>query len=126
MNINQVNILALAYIGDSVYETEIRKYLICQGYNKVNKLQTLSLDYVTAKAQAKFISYFIDNNLLSEEELDIVKRGRNAKVFSHPKNVDILTYKWATALECLFGYLYLLNEENRIKDLINVIVGDIK
>ena len=126
MNINQVNILVMAYLGDSVYENKIRNYLVSLGYNKVNKLQNMSLNYVTAINQAKFINYLINNNILSEEELDIVKRGRNAKVFSHPKNTDILTYKWATALESLFGYLHLLNKEERINELINIIVGDIK
>lgn len=126
MNINQINILVLAYIGDSVYETKVRDYLISLGYNKVNKLQTLSLNYVTAKKQCEFINKFIDNNLLSEEEIDVVKRGRNAKVYSHPKNVDIVTYKWATAFECLFGYLHLINNEERINELMNYVVGDFK
>lgn len=126
MNINQINILVLAYIGDSVYETKVRDYLISLGYNKVNKLQTLSLNYVTAKKQCEFINKFIDNNLLSEEEIDVVKRGRNAKVYSHPKNVDIVTYKWATAFECLFGYLHLINNEERINELMNYVVGGFK
>ncbi len=126
MNINQINILVLAYIGDSVYETKVRDYLISLGYNKVNRLQTLSLNYVTAKKQCEFINKFIDNNLLSEEEIDVVKRGRNAKVYSHPKNVDIVTYKWATAFECLFGYLHLINNEERINELMNYVVGGFK
>lgn len=122
MNVNEVNILSLAYLGDSVYELLIRTYLINKGIYKVNNLQTKSLNYVTAKNQSKFINLFIDKNILSEDELDIVKRGRNAKVYSHPKNTDILTYKWATALECLFGYLYLLKKYDRIDELIGIIV----
>lgn len=124
MNINQINILVLAYLGDSIYEVKIREYLIGLGINKVNKLQTMALDYVTAKKQSIFINYFLLNNLLSEDEIDIIKRGRNAKVYSHPKNTDILTYKWATSLECLFGYLHLLKKEERINELIGIIVGE--
>ena len=126
MELNQINILALAYLGDSVYELEIRNYFIKKGINKVNNLQKKALEYVSAKNQCKYINYLMDNNILSEEELDYVKRGRNAKVFSHPKNTDIVTYKWATALECLFGYLYLKKDFNRIDFLIRIIVGDDK
>lgn len=122
MHVNEENVLALAYMGDSVYELEIRKYLLSQNIHKVNKLQKKALGYVTAKNQCKFINYFLDNNLLKEEEIDIVKRGRNKKVNSHPKNTDIVTYKWATALECLFGYLYLKGDKERIKELINIIL----
>lgn len=122
MNTDLVNSLALAYLGDSVYELLIREYFIKQGINKVNNLQSKVTNYVSAKAQAKFINYLIENNILTNEEIDVVKRGRNAKVFSHPKNTDILTYKWATALECLFGYLYIKEEKERIEELIRIIL----
>lgn len=124
MNIDQINSLVLAYLGDSVYELLIREYFIKQNINKVNNLQNKVVKYVSAKAQSKYINYFLENNLLSEEEIDVVKRGRNTKVFSHPKNTDILTYKWATALECLFGYLYIKEEKERINELINIILGE--
>ena len=122
MGTNEINILSLAYLGDAVYELRIREYLISKGNNKVNKLQSMSLDFVTAKNQCKFINYLINNNILSEEEIDYVKRGRNAGTYSHPKNTDIVTYKWATGFECLFGYLYLEKKEDRIKELINIIL----
>ena len=121
MDLNSINILVYAYIGDSIYELMNREYLINKGYNKVNKLQTLALNYVTAKNQAKFITYLLDNNILMDDEIDIVKRGRNAKVYSHPKNTDILTYKHATSLECLFGYLYIKKDMDRINELIRII-----
>ena len=124
MDINEVNILALAYLGDSLYELKVRDYLIKSKIYKVNNLQTKSLKYVTAKNQCKFINYLLDNNLLKEDEIDIVKRGRNAKVYSHPKNTDILTYKHATSLECLFGYLYLKKDIERINTLINIITEE--
>ena len=124
MNINEVNILALAYLGDSVYELRIRDYLIKNKIYKVNNLQTKSLNYVTAKNQCKFINYLIDNNYLTEDEIDIVKRGRNASVYSHPKNTDIVTYKCAIAFECLFGYLYFLNKEDRIDKIMKIILEE--
>ena len=123
MNINEVNILALAYLGDSVYELRIREYLIKNKIYKVNNLQTKSLNYVTAKNQCKFINYLLDNNLLNEDEINIVNRGRNAS--SHPsKTTDIVTYKWATAFECLFGYLYLLKKDERIDELMKIILEE--
>ena len=124
MNINEVNILALAYLGDSVFELRVREYLIKNKIYKVNNLQTKSLNYVTAKNQCKFINYLLDNNYLYEDEIDIVKRGRNASVYSHPKNTDIVTYKWATAFECLFGYLFLLNKNERIDELMKIILEE--
>ncbi len=122
MGINEINILSLAYLGDSVYELIIRNYLISTGISKVNRLQKEAMKFVTAKSQAKFINYLLDNNLLNEEEISYVKRGRNASTYSHPKNTDIVTYKWATGFECLFGYLYLDNKRERIDELFNIIL----
>ena len=122
MGINEVNILSLAYLGDAVYELKVRNYLISLGINKVNKLQTMAMNFVTAKSQCKYINYLLDNNLLTEEEIDYVKRGRNASTYSHPKNTDIVTYKWATGFECLFGFLYLDNNKNRIDEIFNIIL----
>ena len=124
MNEDQINVLVLAYLGDSVYELLIREFFIKKGINKVNNLQNKVIKYVSAKDQARIIEMLLDNKLLTDEEIDIVKKGRNAKVNSHPKNTDILTYKWATALECLFGYLYIKEEKERINELINIILGE--
>ena len=122
MGINEINVLTLAYLGDAVYELKVRNYLISTGISKVNNLQKKAMDFVTAKKQCVFINYFIDNNFLNEEELEYVKRGRNASTYSHPKNTDIVTYKWATGFECLFGYLYLSNNKERIDELFNIIL----
>lgn len=124
MNIESTNSLVLAYLGDSVYELLIREYFIKQNISKVNTLQSKVTKYVSAKGQAKIINYLIDNKYLKEDELIEVKRGRNAKVYSHPKNTDIVTYKWATAFECLFGYLYLKEDKTRIDELIKIIIGE--
>lgn len=124
MNINQINALALAYLGDGVYELYIRHFLIKSGINKANDLQKEAVKYVSARAQASFLDKMMIDNLLLEDELDIVKRARNAKSISHPKSVDILTYKHATALEALIGYLYLTKKEDRLKLIIKEIIGD--
>ena len=123
MNLLEVNVLVLAYMGDTVYEDYIRKYLINKGIGNVNDLQTEALKYVSAINQAKFLTEMIDNNYLSEKELDIVKRARNYKTTSHPKSCDIITYKYATGLEALIVYLYLDGNIERVNEIMNFILG---
>ena len=124
MNVNEINVLVLAYLGDSVYENYIRKYLINTGIGNVNDLQSESIKYVSAKAQAKYMDLLINNNILSEEELNVFRRARNYKTTSHPKNTDIITYKIATGFEAVIGYLEFINKEDRIEEIINYIVGE--
>ena len=124
MNVNEINVLVLAYLGDSVYENYIRKYLINTGIGNVNDLQTESIKYVSAKAQAKYMDLLINNNILNEEELNVFKRARNYKTTSHPKNTDIITYKIATGFEAVIGYLEFINKEDRIEEIIKFIVGE--
>ena len=119
----QVNNLVLAYLGDSVYENYIRLYLIKKGINNVKTLQEMSINFVSAKSQAKILHELINKQIFNETELEIIKRARNSKVNSHPKNTDILTYKEATSLEALFGYLKLSDNIERIEELINIILN---
>lgn len=123
MNINEINAGSLAYVGDAIYELIIRKYLISIKLNNVNKLQNEAIKYVSAKAQAKFLDKIIDANILTKEELSTVSRARNYKPNSKPKNTDIKTYKKATALEALFGMLYLSNNKDRLKIITKEILG---
>ena len=111
------NILVLAYLGDSVFEIMIRKYLIEQGINKVNTLQKEAIKYVSAKGQCSFVTKLIEKNKLTNEELEIFYRGRNHKSNSHPKNTDIITYKYATGFEAIIGYLYLKKDYKRIEEM---------
>lgn len=106
--------LQLAYIGDSVYELLVRTYLITKGIS-VKNLHKATTNYVKAKAQARFAHELEDK--LTEEEKAIIKKGRNAKSNTSPKNTDIIDYKYATGFECLFGYLYLMNQDERIEEL---------
>ena len=118
MNIDTINVIALAYLGDSVYEVYIRDMLIKKGIQKVELLQKEAIRYVSAYGQAKILRNLISNNLLSDKELDIIKRGRNYKRSSHPKNTDIVTYKMSTGFETLIGYLYLSNNITRLKEIL--------
>lgn len=121
MDIDTINVIVLAYMGDAVYDTYIRKKLIGLGIQKVEELQNKAIEYVSAKGQVKILNYLINNNILSDEELDIVKRGRNNKRSSHPKNTDILTYKLSTGFEALIGYLYLSNKIDRLEGILSFI-----
>ena len=122
MNVLEVSSLALAYLGDSIYESYIREYLIKKGISHVNDLQVESLKYVSAKSQARILKDLMDNNIFTEEELSVIKRARNTKSKSHPKSCDIITYQHATSLEALFGYLKLRKNEERIEEIISKIL----
>ncbi|HPF82743.1 MAG TPA: ribonuclease III domain-containing protein [Bacilli bacterium] len=124
MNNISRNILALAYLGDAVYEVYIRKYLLDKGIEKVNTLQAEAKNYVSAKSQCKYLNIMIDNNFFTEDELNIVYRARNHKGTRHPKNTDIVTYKYSTGFEALIGYLYLENNIDRILEIIKEIIGE--
>ncbi|CDA23546.1 mini-ribonuclease 3 [Mycoplasma sp. CAG:611] len=117
----EYNSLVLAYIGDAIYEVLVRKYLIDKGFIKVNDLQKEALNYVSAKNQALFLKELLNNDFFTTYEIEIIKRARNTKTHSKPKNCDILTYKHATALESVFGYLYMNNKYDRIKEIFDYI-----
>jgi len=124
MDINNMNILVLAYLGDNIYEYYIRKYLINKGIADVNSLQSESIKYVSAKAQKEIVDKLLSDNFFSEDELDVFKRARNHKGNRHPKNCDIVTYKYATGLEAVIGYLELTNKRDRIEIIMNNIIGE--
>lgn len=121
MDVRQINIITLAYLGDAIYEVYVRNYLINKGIAKVEELQREAIKYVSAKSQSKILTYLIDNNYLSCDEIEIVKRGRNYKRDSHPKNTDIVTYKLSTGFEALIGYLYLDKKQARIDEIMSLI-----
>lgn len=116
-----LNSLALAYLGDAVYELYVRKYLLNKNIVKVNELQKKSVGFVSAKSQANFLNKMIDANFLTIDEINIVKRARNHKSHSS-KSTDIITYKNSTGLEALIGYLYLEKNNARIDEIMNFIL----
>lgn len=121
MEIININSLTLAYIGDAIYEVYIREYLIKNGVAKVNDLQNKATKFVSAKGQANYLKMMIDDKFLNDEEMSVVLQARNHKTNSHPKNTDIITYKNATGLEALIGYLYLKKRNDRIDQIMNYI-----
>lgn len=123
MNVLEINVLVLAYLGDTIYENYIRRYLISLGINHVNELQMEAVQYVSAKRQALFLQKLMEKAFFSEEELSVIYRARNYKSKSHPKNCDIVTYKHATALEAVIGYLELSGEGERISQIMEQIIG---
>ena len=124
MQTREINVLVLAYLGDTIYENYIRRFLINCGIGNVNDLQKEAVNYVSAKSQANYLTKMIDSNFLTDEEIVIVKRARNYKTTSHPKNCDIVTYKYATGLESLIGYLEMENRRDRIDEIMNFILGE--
>ncbi len=116
--------LQLAYIGDAVYELLVRTYLLRQK-TPVNRLHRATTGYVKAKAQAAIV-HVLDEKL-NDKEKSMVRKGRNAKSKTVPKNANLIDYKYATGLEALFGYLYLTKQDDRMDELFEDIISmDIK
>lgn len=115
----QLSPLNLAFIGDCIYEILVRESLVCKANRPVNDLHKESVKYVSAKAQT--IAFDKIKEALTEEEMAIFKRGRNAKVGHNPKSASQGEYHTATGLEALFGFLYLEDRTDRIKELFEII-----
>ena len=122
MNPKIMSPLALAFIGDAVMSLKMREYVLSLGYAKPNDFQRLTVKFVSAKAQAEFMTTLTEQGFFTEEELAVFKRGRNAKSLTVPKNTDVLTYKVSTGFEALIGYLYLSNNQERLMELISIAI----
>ena len=122
MKVVEINSLVLAYLGDTVYENYVRKFLVQQGIAHVDELQKKAVQYVSANSQSRFLQRMIDDNFVTEKELGVVKRSRNYKSTSHPKSCDIITYKYATGLEALIGYLDLEQKSDRIQEIMSFVL----
>ena len=116
----QYSPLALAFLGDAVYEKLVRKKLLLLANMPVGKLHELTIQKVCAEYQAKAIDRISD--ILTETETEIVKRGRNASGMTVPKHASVAEYRKATSLECLFGFLELIGDEERIGKLFELII----
>lgn len=108
--------LTLAYIGDAVFEIIIRTVIVERGNRPVNSLHKSTIQYVNATTQAQIIDSLLEE--LTEEELAVYRRGKNAKSYTMAKNASIIEYKKATGLEALVGYLYLLDKMERVIELV--------
>ncbi len=113
-----INALALAYLGDAIFEVYVREYLIVeQEITKPDLLQKAAIGFVSAKAQALFMKEAMTNEWVSEEEILIYKRGRNAKNTRVMKNTSVITHNQSSGFEALIGHLYLLKKEERIQEI---------
>ena len=114
--------LALAFVGDAVFELFVRERLVCRAERPVSELHRASVEQVCARAQAGFARKLLP--VLTEEERDILRRGRNAHSNHVPKNADPADYHAATAFEALFGYLYLCGSLARLRELFGLVCGE--
>jgi len=113
------NTIALAFIGDAVYELYIREMLFEKiSRQRPDQMHKAAVGYVKASAQCSAVKRLVNENLLTEDELSLVKRARNHKVATKAKNASMVEYKWATAFEALIGYLYLSKQEERLKEIL--------
>ena len=119
LDVNLINGIALAFEGDAVYSLYIRRHLIFQGQTKPNQLHRLATRYVSAKAQASLIEKMLEQELLTEKELDIYKRGRNANSHTKAKNADVVTYRMSTGFEAVMSYLHMTENLERLESLIS-------
>ena len=119
INPDQASALVLAYIGDAVYEILVRRHLINKGTTKVKDLHREAVKFVNAGTQARVVHALEDK--LTDTEIKVLKRGRNAKSGTSPKNVSMIDYRYGTALEALFGYLYLKGEDSRLAEIFELV-----
>ena len=114
-DVDQLSPLVLAFIGDAVYEVFVRSLIVSRGNAPVHKLHKESIAFVKAKAQCGIVRRIMDS--LEPEEQDVVRRGRNAKSGTIPKNADVTEYKYATGFEAMIGYLYLKKRFKRLGEI---------
>ena len=118
VRVNEISALSLAYIGDAIYELYVRSYIMKDENMPVAKLHKRATGYVKAKAQSDIIHYL--EPFLSEGEIAVFKRGRNAHSYTSAKNADIVDYRHATGFEALIGYLYMSKNTKRLEEIIKM------
>ena len=115
---NMYPALTLAYIGDCVFELFVRSKMLTVSFEKPNKMHRRITKIVCAKTQSDIIHEIMDR--LNDEELNVFKRGRNAKAGTVPKNADLVDYRRATGFETLVGYLHLKKEFDRLNEIMEI------
>ena len=117
--IRNYNSLSLAYMGDAAYEMYVREHLLNSGVTVNGNMHLSARNFVSPQAQSKKLELLMPH--LTEDEQGVVRRGRNAKPHSHPKNADLADYHNATGFEALWGYLYLCKNHERMREIFNII-----
>ena len=119
---NQYGTAALAFLGDAVYEQFVREMIVCRANMPAAKLHNEAVKYVCCEYQSAAAERIFDR--LSEDEQAVYKRGRNADGITPPKHSTVIDYRRATGLECLFGYLYLIGESARLREIFGMITEE--
>lgn len=122
----QLNGIALAYMGDASYEVYIRRHLLSKGITKPTRLQHQATYFVSAKAQAGLLKMMLKAEMLTDEEQVFYKRGRNANSHTHAKNTNAVTYRISTGFEALIGYLALSNQTQRLEELVTWCIAKVE
>ena len=122
VDINLLSPLTWAYVGDSIYELLIRTHLVNKTKLKPHSLHIEAIKFVKAKSQADILKRL--EAYLTEEEKEIVRRGRNAENHHLPKNANVEEYMYSTAFEALIGYLYLCKKDERLKEIFDLILNE--
>lgn len=122
MEIVPYNGTTLAFIGDAVMTLKVREMLVRQGMQKPNDLQKMTARWVSARSQSYYLQVLLENEFFDEDELLIIKRGRNAQTATIAKNAEVYDYRMATGLEAIFGYYYLTEKLGKMERLWNEIV----
>ena len=118
--------LIFAYIGDCIYDMAIREYVVTHFPGAVNDINRKKTEFVCAHAQAEIMGWLIGNDMLTEEEMSVYRRGRNHKSQTHSKNSSIQDYRRATGFEALIGYLYLTKQYERLIELESAGIGHLQ
>ncbi len=126
LDVRLINGIALAFEGDAVYSMYIRRHLIFQGLTKPNQLHQTATRYVSAKAQATIVEGLLTSGFLTEEEVLIYKRGRNANSYTKAKNVGTITYRMSTGFEAIIGYLHMTGQIARLEELIACCIAEVE
>lgn len=124
VDIREQSPLAMAFVGDAVYSLLIREHLVTDKRHPINKLNKMSVNYVSAKGQ--FMALELITPLLTEEEANMVRRGKNTSKASVAKHASVEEYRASTGFECLIGYLRLTDRQDRINQLVDYIVENLK
>ncbi|MGJ5713099.1 Mini-ribonuclease 3 [Staphylococcus auricularis] len=122
MNIKLLNPLTLAYMGDAVLDQHVREYIVLKLQSKPHRLHEVAKQYVSAKSQSQTLDLLMSEDWFTDEEIDIVRRGRNAKSYTKAKNTDIQTYRKSSGLEAILGFLYLDHRRDRLAELLDAII----
>lgn len=123
----QLNGLALAYMGDGIYEWYIRRHVLSKGMTQVHQLHQEATKYVSAKAQAYLVKKMLDqNDFLTPEEQSYYKRGRNSKSHTKAKNADVVTYRLSTGFEALMAYWYFSGQMERLEQVIQWCINQVE